>query len=81
MIMLPRLSPFYVGALLALYEHKVFVLSVAFGINAFDQYGVELGKIAAKKIDAALQSDELGTVVDGVDAVTQAQIAWIKKQH
>jgi glucose-6-phosphate isomerase len=77
LMMMPQLSPFYLGALLALYEHKVFVLSVAFNINAFDQYGVELGKIAAKKIDASLLSDELS---DGVDAVTQAQIAWIKKQ-
>jgi glucose-6-phosphate isomerase len=77
LIMLPKLSAFYIGALLALYEHKVFVLSVAFGINAFDQYGVELGKIAAKKIDALL----LGNApTDGVDAVTQAQIAWIQKQ-
>jgi glucose-6-phosphate isomerase len=78
LMMLPKLSPFFLGALLALYEHKVFVLSVAFGINAFDQYGVELGKIAAKKIDASLLSTEPG---EGVDAVTQAQIAWIKKQN
>jgi glucose-6-phosphate isomerase len=77
LMMLPRLSPFFLGALLALYEHKVFVLSVAFGINAFDQYGVELGKIAAKKIDASLLSTAPS---DGVDAITQAQIAWIKKQ-
>jgi glucose-6-phosphate isomerase len=77
LIMLPKLNPFFVGALLALYEHKVFVLSVAFSINAFDQYGVELGKIAAKKIDASLSSGEPS---EGVDAVTQAQIAWIKNQ-
>jgi glucose-6-phosphate isomerase len=77
LIMLPMLNAFYVGALLALYEHKVFVLSVAFGINAFDQYGVELGKIAAKKIDASLLT---GTPSDGIDGVTHAQIAWIQKQ-
>ncbi len=81
LMMLPRLSPFYVGALLALYEHKVFVLSVSFGINAFDQYGVELGKIAAKKIDAVLVTEVLSDGPnEGVDAITQAQIAWIKKQ-
>jgi glucose-6-phosphate isomerase len=78
LIMLPKLSPFYLGALLAIYEHKVFVLSVAFGINAFDQYGVELGKIAAKTIDAALVANEPN---DGVDVITQAQVAWIKKQQ
>jgi glucose-6-phosphate isomerase len=83
LIMLPKLTPFYLGAMLALYEHKVFVLSVAFGINAFDQYGVELGKIAAKRIDTSLISavaNNGNQVVEGVDAVTQAQIAWIKKQ-
>jgi glucose-6-phosphate isomerase len=61
----------------------VFVLSVAFGINAFDQYGVELGKIAAKRIDTSLISavaNNGNQVIEGVDAVTQAQIAWIKKQ-
>jgi glucose-6-phosphate isomerase len=78
LIMLPELAPFFLGAILALYEHKVFVLSVAFGSNAFDQYGVELGKIAAKKIDAALLSNASNS---GVDATTQAQIAWIQKQQ
>jgi glucose-6-phosphate isomerase len=78
LILLPKLTPFYLGALLALYEHKVFVLSVAFGINAFDQFGVELGKLAAKQIDAALLSNAAHV---GVDATTQAQIAWIQKQQ
>jgi glucose-6-phosphate isomerase len=81
LIMLPKLSPFYLGALLATYEHKAFVLSVAFGINAFDQYGVELGKIAAKKIDAALIANLPNESNDGVDIVTLAQVEWIKKQQ
>jgi glucose-6-phosphate isomerase len=80
LIMLPKLLPFYIGAMLSLYEHKVFVLSVAFGINAFDQYGVELGKLAAKKIESALLSAPSGNNLnDGVDATTQNQIAWIKR--
>ena len=44
-----HLSPQSLGALLALYEHKVFVLSVMYGINAFDQWGIERGKIIAKQ--------------------------------
>lgn len=47
LIVLPRLTPHALGALLALYEHKVFVQSVIWGINAFDQWGVEYGKTMA----------------------------------
>ena len=47
LIVLPRLTPHALGALLALYEHKVFVESVIWGINAFDQWGVEYGKTMA----------------------------------
>lgn len=47
---LERLSPMNLGILLALYEHKVFVQSVLWGINAFDQFGVELGKQLAGEL-------------------------------
>ena len=53
-IILDDLSPATLGALIAAYEHKVFVRSVILGINAFDQYGVELGKILSKDIYQAL---------------------------
>lgn len=43
-LLLPELSPYYLGALLAMYEHKVFVQGVLWNINSFDQWGVELGK-------------------------------------
>lgn len=43
-LLLPELSPYYLGALIALYEHKVFVQGVLWNINSFDQWGVELGK-------------------------------------
>jgi glucose-6-phosphate isomerase len=77
LFMLPRLNAFYLGAILALYEHKVFVLSVAFGSNAFDQYGVELGKIAAKLIDSAIENPNQTT---GLDEHTAAQLAWLRRQ-
>lgn len=44
LIMMPKLTPATLGALIALYEHKVFVQGVIWGINSFDQWGVELGK-------------------------------------
>ena len=52
-ILIDDLSPAALGALVALYEHKVFVQSVIWGINAFDQFGVELGKkICGRTLDA-----------------------------
>jgi glucose-6-phosphate isomerase len=49
-ILAERLTPETLGALVALYEHKVFVQGVIWGINSFDQWGVELGKVLAKEI-------------------------------
>ena len=57
-IILPRLDGFSLGALLALYEHKVFVEGVLWGINSFDQWGVELGKTLAARILGELQGGE-----------------------
>ena len=50
LILLPRLDPASLGALIALYEHKTFVEGVVWGINSFDQWGVELGKEMANAI-------------------------------
>jgi glucose-6-phosphate isomerase len=55
MLVLPRLDPASLGALVALYEHKVYVQSVLWGINAFDQFGVELGKRIATEVLAQLR--------------------------
>lgn len=55
-ILLPRLTPYSLGQLIALYEHKVFTQGWVWGINSFDQWGVELGKELAARI-----VDELGT--------------------
>lgn len=54
-IVLPRLDAYYLGALLACYEHKVFTLATVWGINAFDQFGVELGKTIASEILPAVR--------------------------
>jgi len=53
----PRLTPSVLGQLVALYEHKVFVQGAVWDIDSFDQWGVELGKVLAKKIEPELSSD------------------------
>jgi len=53
-ILLDALTPATLGALIALYEHKAFVQGVLWGVNSFDQWGVELGKVLAKSIEAEL---------------------------
>jgi glucose-6-phosphate isomerase len=51
-ILLDRIDPATLGALIAFYEHRTFVSGVLLGINSFDQFGVELGKEIAKSIDS-----------------------------
>ena len=55
-ILLRRLDPFSLGQLVALYEHKVFTLGALWGVNAFDQWGVELGKVLAGAILPELEA-------------------------
>ncbi len=54
----PELSPSVLGSLIALYEHKVFVQGTIWGIDSFDQWGVELGKVLAGRIEPELRSAE-----------------------
>jgi glucose-6-phosphate isomerase len=56
-LLLDRLTPAALGKLVALYEHSVFVQGTVWGINSFDQWGVELGKVLAKKVADELVSD------------------------
>jgi glucose-6-phosphate isomerase len=56
--MLDRLDAHALGALLAMYEHSVYAQSVIWGINAFDQWGVELGKQTAHRLAPALRGEE-----------------------
>jgi glucose-6-phosphate isomerase len=53
-LLMTRLDPKHLGALIALYEHKIFVQGVVWHINSFDQWGVELGKQLAKTIHSEL---------------------------
>ena len=55
-MLLDELTPTSLGALIALQEHRVFVSGSVWGINSFDQWGVELGKLLAKDVEARLVS-------------------------
>jgi glucose-6-phosphate isomerase len=71
MIVYPKLTPRILGALVALYEHKVFVQGVVWGLNSFDQWGVELGKQLAGNILRELE----GTATGHHDSSTASLIA------
>jgi len=60
-ILIDKLTPRSLGSLIAMYEHKIFVQGVIWRINSFDQMGVELGKVLAKKIIEELKSKSIGT--------------------
>jgi len=66
-ILIPQLTPHTLGQLIALYEHKIFVQGVIWDINSFDQWGVELGKVLAKKVYEGLG----GVNISGVDNSTK----------
>ena len=70
--MLFRSDPHTLGALIALYEHKVFTLGALWNLNAFDQWGVEYGKQIA---NALLPMIEGKTPVAGIDSSTAGLIA------
>ena len=72
MILLDALTPQSLGALIALYEHSVYLQSVAWGINAFDQFGVELGKQLASRLLPALEGQG-----EADDPVTRALLGEI----
>ncbi len=70
-----KLTPFALGRLIALYEHRVFVEGVLFGINSFDQWGVELGKELATGLLPVIQGTK---DTDGLDASTAGLVATLR---
>lgn len=64
-IILPELTPFTLGLLIAAYEHKVFVQGVIWNLNSYDQPGVELGKKLAKPLSAAIKDKKIDPSLDG----------------
>ena len=75
-LLLKELNPYNLGMLLALYEHKVYALSVLWNINAFDQWGVELGKKLSTKVFTAMSAE---TDQELLDESTQGLIQKVRK--
>ncbi|MFD4228241.1 glucose-6-phosphate isomerase [Streptomyces sp. NPDC058545] len=71
-ILASELTPSVLGQLIALYEHKVFVQGAIWNIDSFDQWGVELGKVLAKRVEPALTD---GADAPGLDPSTAALVA------
>jgi glucose-6-phosphate isomerase len=78
-IMAPVLTPSVLGQLIALYEHITFVQGVVWGIDSFDQWGVELGKQLAQQISPAVAGDQ--EVAEQQDPSTRSLIAYYRKHR
>ncbi|BDH55897.1 glucose-6-phosphate isomerase [Tsukamurella sp. PLM1] len=76
-ILAPKLTPSVVGQLIALYEHQVFTEAAVWGINAFDQWGVELGKVQANALLPVIASYGAPPAAD-LDSSTDAQVRWYR---
>lgn len=74
-IMVKKVTPFVLGALIAMYEHKIFVQGIIWDINSYDQWGVELGKQLAKAIEPELRNNDKITTHD---SSTNGLIAFAK---
>ena len=76
-LLLPRLDPFTLGQLLALFEHKVFALGAIWNINAYDQWGVEYGKQLANRLLPIIEGrnggDQLDSSTAGLIAACQSK--------
>ena len=77
-ILARRLDPQTLGKLIALYEHKIFVQGVIWQVNSFDQWGVELGKVLAKRILPELQSEDQPDLKH--DGSTNRQVRWFRER-
>jgi len=75
-ILFKELTPFSLGQLIALYEHKIFVQGVIWNIFSFDQFGVELGKVLANKILPELENNE---AINSHDSSTNGLINYYKE--
>jgi len=80
-ILMERLTPATLGALIALYEHKIFVQGVIWGINSFDQWGVELGKVLAREILPLIDGPAEDSGAGQIDASTRRLLTWIRRRR
>ncbi len=77
-LLYPKLTPYVLGQIVALYEHRVFVEGVMLGLNSFDQWGVELGKVLAQGLEPTLEGKEPRGALDGS---TRALVDWVRHNH
>jgi glucose-6-phosphate isomerase len=75
-LLLDALTPASFGALIALQEHRVFASGAVWGINSFDQWGVELGKVLARDVEARLLKGD----VSGLDGSTAGLLAKLRAE-
>ena len=75
-ILIKQITPFTLGQLIALYEHKIFVQGVIWNVYSFDQWGVQLGKVLANTILPELENDDM---VSDHDSSTNGLINAYKK--
>ncbi|TQF74079.1 glucose-6-phosphate isomerase [Rhodococcus spelaei] len=78
-ILAPKITPSVVGQLIALYEHQVFVEGVVFGIDSFDQWGVELGKVQALELEPLLTDPQAPARQD--DSSTDTLVRWYRSRR
>ncbi|MFE5702683.1 glucose-6-phosphate isomerase [Rhodococcus koreensis] len=78
-ILAPKLTPSVIGQLIALYEHQVFVEGVVWGIDSFDQWGVELGKTQAVELQPVLTAAEEPAAQS--DSSTDSLVRWYRRQR
>jgi glucose-6-phosphate isomerase len=78
-ILADRLTPAVLGQLIALYEHTVFTEGVVWGIDSFDQWGVELGKTAARRLAPLLAADAAPDAAAAEDGSTAALVAQYRR--
>ena len=79
-LLLARLSPFALGSLVALYEHAVFTEGAVWGIDSFDQWGVELGKELAVKLAPVLAGEAPAEPLDDSSAALVARIGRLRTE-
>ena len=76
-LLLDELTPTTLGALIAMQEHRVFVSGSLWGLNSFDQWGVELGKVLAKDVQTRMQTGD----VSGLDASTAGLLQRLRAER
>ena len=73
-----KLSPSILGKIIALYEHRVFVEGIILGINSFDQWGVELGKVLAEELTEIITGEKSKVSKDGSTQMLLSRIEAYK---